>query len=270
MAPPEMALAGPITQPGNARADRERRIGAAIREMRAAPSRPWTLDELAEAAAYSRFHFARSFRDVTGTSPGSFQAALRFARASELLLTSGAPVTEVCAEVGYASLGTFSDRFRELTGVSPTALRDLPDRVADLRPERHERRITTLLPDSGSMVVNVPEAIGAGWIAYIGLYPDGVAAGRPTAGAMRIGPGPVAVLNIPAGRYRALSAAFPPGTDWLGQLLPSDRALVSATGQTITVGTAMPPVALILPYRPARPTDPPILTALPALLLDRV
>src|ERR687886_731437 len=94
-----------------------------VREMRARLGSPFGLDDMAHVAHLSPYHFNRVFRSVTGVPPGRFHAAVRMDAAKRLLLTTDLRVTDVCLEVGYRSLGTFTTQFRELVGVSPRELR---------------------------------------------------------------------------------------------------------------------------------------------------
>jgi AraC-like DNA-binding protein len=87
-------------------------------------ARPLDLRVVAGAAGYSPFHFARAFRDVYGETPGRYLTRRRVERAMELLRSANLTVTEVCLQVGFSSLGSFSARFREIVGVSPSAYRD--------------------------------------------------------------------------------------------------------------------------------------------------
>jgi len=75
---------------------------------------------LAATAGYSRYHFIRSFRAAYGATPGDYLSRRRIERACELLRTANLTVTEVCVLVGFSSLGSFSSRFSELTGCSPS------------------------------------------------------------------------------------------------------------------------------------------------------
>jgi len=84
---------------------------------------PIDLARLARRAGYSRFHFARAFRDAYGDPPGRYLTRRRVERAKDLLRNANLTVTEVCHLVGFTSLGSFSARFRELVGVSPSAYR---------------------------------------------------------------------------------------------------------------------------------------------------
>src|SRR5436853_2809282 len=82
-----------------------------------------TLEDLASVACLSPSHFHRVFRRVIGIPPGEFLSALRFQMARCLLLTTSLSVTDICFEVGYTSLGSFTSRFTQLVGLSPRLLR---------------------------------------------------------------------------------------------------------------------------------------------------
>ncbi len=82
------------------------------------------LDAMASEAGYSRFHFARAFTAAYGETPRTYLTRRRIERAKTLLRTANLSVTEICFLVGFASLGSFSARFRELVGQSPSEYRD--------------------------------------------------------------------------------------------------------------------------------------------------
>jgi AraC-like DNA-binding protein len=91
---------------------------------------PLDVDALARTAGYSRYHFVRAFRATYGESPGRYLTRRRIERAQELLRSANLTVTEVCHLVGFSSLGSFSSRFRDLTGVSPSQYQRDAHRVA--------------------------------------------------------------------------------------------------------------------------------------------
>jgi transcriptional regulator GlxA family with amidase domain len=82
------------------------------------------LDALAGAAHISKYHFARCFAETYGETPMRYLTRRRIERAQDLLRSANLNVTEVCMMVGFASLGSFSSRFRELVGDSPAEYRD--------------------------------------------------------------------------------------------------------------------------------------------------
>ncbi|HEV8403755.1 MAG TPA: AraC family transcriptional regulator [Candidatus Limnocylindrales bacterium] len=84
---------------------------------------PLDLDAMAVEAGYSRFHFARAFATAYGETPRAYLTRRRIERAKTLLRAANLSVTEICFLVGFSSLGSFSARFRELVGRSPSEYR---------------------------------------------------------------------------------------------------------------------------------------------------
>ncbi len=85
---------------------------------------PLDLGQLAEVAAVSKFHFARSFEAAYGETPIRYLTRRRIERAQDLLRGANLTVTEICMLVGFSSLGSFSSRFAQLTGESPASYRN--------------------------------------------------------------------------------------------------------------------------------------------------
>lgn len=85
---------------------------------------PLDLARLAGVASVSKYHFARGFEAAYGETPIRYLTRRRIERAQDLLRSANLTVTEICHLVGFASLGSFSARFRQLVGESPTAYRD--------------------------------------------------------------------------------------------------------------------------------------------------
>src|SRR5438067_5059352 len=102
----------------------DRRIRLAVELMHAHLDRDLPLEEIAEAAHLSPFHFARLFKKLTGATPHAYLASLRAARAQTLLAETDLSVTEVGARVGYMSSSHFAKAFRQATGLSPRAYRN--------------------------------------------------------------------------------------------------------------------------------------------------
>jgi AraC-like DNA-binding protein len=79
------------------------------------------LHRIAGEAGFSKFHFARAFKEAFGETSGAYLTRRRVERAKDLLRSANLTVTEVCLLVGFSSLGSFSTRFSELVGSSPSA-----------------------------------------------------------------------------------------------------------------------------------------------------
>ncbi len=86
-------------------------------------ARPLEVAALARAALMSTAHFSRQFRATYGETPYSYLMTRRIERAKALLRRGDLSVTEVCMAVGCTSLGSFSARFTQLVGETPTAYR---------------------------------------------------------------------------------------------------------------------------------------------------
>jgi AraC-like DNA-binding protein len=86
-------------------------------------AQPLDVEALARAVHMSAGHLSREFRLAYGESPYAYLMTRRIERAMALLRRGDLSVTEVCFEVGCASLGTFSSRFTELVGVPPSTYR---------------------------------------------------------------------------------------------------------------------------------------------------
>jgi AraC-like DNA-binding protein len=79
---------------------------------------------LARIALTSEAHFIRTFKQTFGETPHRYLQRRRLERAMALLRETDRPVTEICLEVGFTSLGTFSRTFRRILGMSPSSYRD--------------------------------------------------------------------------------------------------------------------------------------------------
>jgi AraC-like DNA-binding protein len=86
-------------------------------------AQPLDVEALARGVHMSAGHLSREFKQAFGESPYSYLMTRRIERAMALLRRGDLSVTEVCFAVGCSSLGTFSTRFTELVGVSPSAYR---------------------------------------------------------------------------------------------------------------------------------------------------
>ena len=112
-------------------------------------AKPLDVPALARSAGMSDGHFSRLFKEAFGETPYAYLMTRRIERAKALLRRGDLSVTEVCLEVGCTSLGSFSSRFTELVGESPSAYRErshdasaeIPACIAKvaLRPIRNQK-----------------------------------------------------------------------------------------------------------------------------------
>lgn len=161
-----------------------------------------TVDDLARTARYSKFHFSRLFRQVTGVSPGRFLSALRFQEAKRLLAATSLSVAEISNQVGYSSLGTFSTRFKRFVGVSPTEYRrnqaDWPTALA--ATGRSVRATATLTGQ-----VRPSAVVGECGQTLVALFPDPLPHGPPVKYALLPEPGRYTLTDVPEGTWYLLA-----------------------------------------------------------------
>ncbi|HTY50816.1 MAG TPA: AraC family transcriptional regulator [Steroidobacteraceae bacterium] len=101
----------------------ERRITTAVRRIEAQAGQALALSELARSAAMSRYHFLRTFWQVTGMTPYQYLLRTRLHRAALRLRTSADPVSAIALEAGFNDIATFNRRFHRLIGRTPSAFR---------------------------------------------------------------------------------------------------------------------------------------------------
>ncbi|WP_218951969.1 helix-turn-helix transcriptional regulator [Amycolatopsis anabasis] len=220
-----------------------------------------TVNDMARAAMYSKFHFSRVFHRVTGISPGRFLSAIRLQEAKRLLAVTSCTVTEISYRVGYNSVGTFGSRFTSSVGVPPTVYRQyggFPCRVqvGKQRALAAARSATTTVRGH----VRSLRADVAGPI-FVGLFPDPLPEGVPVACCTLPRAGAYVLERVPTGTWHVLAHAPSDGYD---DEDPTAGASVAAHGP-ITIRPETGTRAVDLWLHPMRIVDPPALLA----LLDR-
>src|SRR5215204_2846070 len=120
----------PRAAAGGANVARVVRVDAASRRMLRARdtmdrsyAKPLDVAALAQVALTSEAHFIRTFKQTFGETPHRYLQRRRLERAMALLRETEQPVTEICLDVGFASLGSFSRTFSRVVGMSPRAYR---------------------------------------------------------------------------------------------------------------------------------------------------
>ncbi len=126
--------------------EKERRDLIRLRKVRDRIDRehalPLNVEELARSVHMSAGHLSRQFKAAYGESPYGYLMTRRIERAMALLRRGDMSVTDVCFEVGCSSLGTFSTRFTQLVGVSPSTYREDPARATDGIPACLAKQVT--------------------------------------------------------------------------------------------------------------------------------
>jgi AraC-like DNA-binding protein len=114
------STAGTAASPGLLRGLADGRLAVAIRKMHESPTQPWTVAQLAKAAALSRSAFFDRFSRAMGAAPMGYLLAWRMALAKNMLRRKDGGIAEVAERVGYSSASTFSVAFTRYVGLPPS------------------------------------------------------------------------------------------------------------------------------------------------------
>ncbi|MBE1461917.1 helix-turn-helix domain-containing protein [Kibdelosporangium phytohabitans] len=241
----------------------EEAVGRVIDAMYNNLGEQMTLDDMARAAMFSKFHFSRIFQRATGISPGRFLSAMRLQEAKRLLLATSLSVTEISHRVGYQSVGTFSSRFRSSVGISPSTYRRLGGLTPQVCGTTRRQHLTSTRPATLHGQITAPHVPAGLGLIFVGLFPDRLPQGRPVRCTVLTRPGQYELNDVPLGTWYLLSYSVAADRD---PLIPNPRdegtgLFIGACGPiTIRPETRVRPADLRL--RPMSRLDPPVLLSL--------
>ncbi len=224
---------------------------------------PLTLDDLARTAMVSKYYFLRVFTRVTGVTPGRFLCAVRIQEAKRLLMTTELTVAEIAVRVGYSSTGSFTRRFTELVGASPTHYRKLSLPGEKREPALPETASAVSAPQSeaacSGTVTGVLHTAGAVLSpVYVGAFDSAMLQGTPASWSTVTTPGRFTLVRVPAGTWyiHAVAQALPVGSAADAEPTP----LTATAGPVRVKGDTARRIDITL--SPPDWTRPPILSAL--------
>jgi AraC family transcriptional regulator len=229
---------------------------------------PFGLSSMAKVAFLSRFHFNRTFRRVTGIPPTRFLYALRIATARRLLLQTQMRVIDICYEVGYNSLGTFTRRFTELLGASPARFRVLArsSQYGRINPANspQEMQPPSYANASRRLSGRVHAPADFRGLILIGLFDAAIPEGKPRSCAMVSQSGSFEIVSPPEGKYFLFALALDVSADII--TCWDCESTLRGGGQQIFIRGDRIQGDTTLHLRSKNVTDPPILLAIPLLV----
>jgi len=187
---------------------------------------------------------------------------VRIHEAKRLLLTTQNSIADISCLVGYTSLGTFTTRFTECVGVSPGRFRRLAE-CGLLGPVEQAAHRPGTPAGSLTGIIKADDELAAEPI-FIGAFNGRIPQGKPDACLAVPGVGSWFMDSVPEGDWQVMAVTLgrpPTSPHRSGAERPT---LVAGAGPVRVRRDSVCNVDLIL--RPVRPTDPPVLVSLPALL----
>ncbi|MDO4694286.1 MAG: AraC family transcriptional regulator [Eikenella sp.] len=230
--------------------------------------------QIAAHFGINRFTLSRWFRAQTGLSLRDYIAALKIEQGIAPLV-QGQPIIDSQLEAGHQSAATYAHRFRAHTGQSPRDYR--AQAAAFSTTVQHELRNARarVLPYHGfdpaahpqphALTVQI-QGEGLAPLVFAGLFPEPIPRGAPVLGRALFHARRFVIDHVPDGRYHLLACDMRPSRNPL-DFFRLDHCLRALHPEPISFPLPAPQT-LNLPFRPLRPSDPPITVNLPKLLFD--
>jgi AraC family transcriptional regulator len=249
--------------------DRYSEIDEVITYINQSIYEPLLLSRLAAYAGYSPFHFTRIFKERMGLPPLYYVSSLRLQRAKELLLNTNLSIRDIGLEIGQQSLGTFTTRFTERVGVTPSEFRN-----STLQADNHLRTLEKLKDWHGHLPILNQYARIEGTIQaetpfegviLIGLFAKPIPEGLPLYGTLLSSLGNFCLSGVEPGTYYLMATSVPWGMQALDFLLPQTTLRTRSKAPIVVQSCAPVPRLQVMLHVP-RVDDPPILISLPLLM----
>ncbi|HLR01165.1 MAG TPA: helix-turn-helix transcriptional regulator [Virgibacillus sp.] len=237
---------------------------------------PLSLSQLANHVSYSPYHFTRIFKSRTGLTPLYYVSSMRLQKAKDLLLNTDLTVRDIGLEIGQQSLGTFTTRFTEKVGITPSQFRK-----SHMQVDHHLHSLQKLSnwrddPPPSHQNANIEGTIQTahpfnGFI-LIGLFSKPIPEEFPLYGTLLSSTGDFSFTNVQPGTYYLMATSV----SW--EMQSMDILLPHTTLRTRSKKPIVVKPASIIPHQeltlhPPKLDDPPILVSLPSLMtrfLNRV
>lgn len=227
------------------------------------------LSRLAGHIAYSPSHFTRIFKERTGLSPLYYVSSHRLQKAKDLLLHTNLSIRDIGLEIGQQSLGTFTTRFTERVGVTPSEFRG-----SALHADKQLQALKNLRDwrDPGfaghplaQVYGTVHAAVPFEGVILIGLFAKPIPEGLPLYGTLLPALGEFRFTSVKPGTYYLMATSVSWGMRAKDFLVPHTTLRTrSKEPVVVSAGSIIPHRHVML--HPPRPDDPPILVSIPLLM----
>jgi AraC family transcriptional regulator len=230
---------------------------------------PLPLSRLARHAGYSPFHFTRIFKKRMGLPPLYYVSSIRLQKAKDLLVRTELSVRDISLEIGQQSLGTFTTRFAERVGVTPSEFRNsrqqADKQLVSLQKLDDWREWDPSACRIGTMEGNVQAEIPFHGVTLIGLFAKPIPEGLPLYGTLLLQMGGFRFTNIKPGIYYLMATSVSWNMRAVDYMLPYTTLRARSREPIVVTSQAPIPFQEITLHVP-RLDDPPILISLPLLM----
>lgn len=233
-----------------------------------------TIKEIAAHFGYSKYHFSREFKKLTGFSAADYLSSIKIEQAKQDFLEKKRSITDSSFDAGFSSLGTFSTMFAKKTGLSPREYKNQVESLYHLTQDYSDEDKTTTYyakeiqkEDNHqlSVTIHYPDAYESS-ITFVGLFNSSIPNHKPIVGAALREKTSHMFTHIPKGEYYLLACSIEKTLNPLRYFILDDCLRGKADRPLHFPNDSKKEVAIYL--REPLPEDPPILINLPKLLAD--
>lgn len=233
-----------------------------------------TIEEIAAHFGYSKYHFSREFKKLTGFSATDYLSSIRIEQAKQDFLKKQRSITESSFDAGFSSLGTFSTTFAKKTGLSPREYKNQVESLYHLTKNYDDNTTSTSYYAEKiqeedtyqlSVTIHYPKSYQSS-ITFVGLFNSSIPNHKPIVGTALRKKIRHTFTHIPKGEYYLLACSIEKTLSPLRYFVlddclrgKADRPLQFPKDSTKEIDVYL---------REALPEDPPILINLPKLLSD--
>lgn len=234
-----------------------------------------TIHDIATHFGYSKYHFSREFKHITGFSAVDYLSSIKVEYAKKAFLEHNYSVTESGFDAGYTSLGTFSTTFAKKTGLSPREYKNQVESLYGLTKlyetassdsiQYHAQKTEGIMPSQLSVNVHYLDQFTPG-ITFVGLFNHPIPNHKPIVGTALTHQSTCLFTAIPDGTYYLLACSIEKTLNPLRYFVLSDchRGRAETAIELPEHSNNQMDIYLREPL----PEDPPILINLPKLLAD--
>lgn len=243
--------------------------------MKAHLSEDLTIEDVADHFGYSKYHFSREFKKLTGFSAADYLSSIKIERAKQEFLEHNFSVTDSSFDAGFSSLGTFSTTFAKKTGLSPRDYKNQIESLYGLTKDYEQTSPANIqynseknqTEESSQLSVSIlyPENYESS-ITFVGLFNSPIPNHKPIVGTALTHKSTHVFSDIPDGKYYLLACSVEKTINPLRYFVLSDSLRGKAEEAFYFPSNSGQHVNILL--RTALPEDPPILINLPKLLAD--